>query len=133
MAASNKSKTKNTRLNKGIAKKESNKAKADRATKTSKSRSSGKKNDTEFVLDAVMVINEAKELHKKLNELSKSKGMVTLDASTVEMIDTASLQLLLAFVATMKIKKSHLRWKNPSQNFLDRASILNLVDGLCLN
>jgi len=116
-------------------KKKSAKTKAvkTKAVKTTDNDSSDKEISTGFVLDAVMVINEAKEMHKKLSNLSMSTETVILDASKIEMIDTANLQLLLAFVETMKNKQVDVCWKDPSTEFLERASILNLEDGLCLN
>lgn len=100
--------------------------------KSPEKKSASKKNKSDFVLGTVMVINEVKLLHKKLTELSVSKETVTLDASKIEMIDTAVIQLLLAFVSTMNNRSVDIKWKNPSQAFLERASILNLTDVLCL-
>lgn len=141
MAVSKKDKTKETVVKKSVTKKKkaaSMKAdKVDKTPKASKKKAPGKKatgksNEAGFVLDAVMVINNAKELHEKLKELSQSSGTITIDASKLEMIDTANLQLLLAFVSTMKSKNVALNWKDPSPEFLERASVLNLEDGLCL-
>lgn len=97
-----------------------------------KKKSASKKNNSVIVLSAVMVINEVALLHKKLIKLSASRRTVTLDASKVEMIDTAAIQLLLAFVITMNKKGVSFVWKNPSREFLERTSILNLTAALCL-
>jgi len=97
-----------------------------------KNNSEKNKTTSSLVLSAVVVINDVKTLHEDLSNLSTSQETVTLDASKVEMIDTAAFQLLLAFVSTMSKKNIGLVWKDPSDTFLERASILDLTDALRL-
>ena len=88
--------------------------------------------DATLVLKTVQVINDATTFHESLKKLSDAKQAVTIDASQVEMIDTAAFQLLIAFVVTMNKKSQKFIWKEPSKEFLDRASLLDLTAVLCL-
>ena len=89
-------------------------------------------NETSLILNTVQVINEAATLRESLKRLSEEKQTVTIDASQVEMIDTAAFQLLIAFVVTMNKKSQKFIWKDPSKEFLERASLLDLTAVLCL-
>ena len=84
--------------------------------------------ENHLVLKAVLAINDAKalfaELHKKI-DVSKD---ITIDASTVEMVDTAILQLLLSFVRKVRANGLKVNWKKPSKEFVNRIEMLNLVD-----
>lgn len=91
-----------------------------------------KKDSSLLVLNAVMAINEVRTFHEELLMLSESEKTVTLDASKVEAIDTATFQLLVAFVATMNKKNVGVVWHEPSEEFLERVSLLNLTDELYL-
>lgn len=81
-------------------------------------------------LDSVLVINDAKSLMQKINQLVETNDDISIDASAVEMIDTAILQLLLA--ATIKIRSSNhkINWINPSDKFISNASLLGLTESL---
>ena len=91
-----------------------------------------KENDNLLVLDAMTIINDAQSLHESLLKLSESNETVTLDVSKVEAIDTAAFQLLLAFVSKMNRKNVKFIWHEPSEAFLERASLMNLMDDLYL-
>ena len=85
-----------------------------------------------FVLNPNLAINGAADFHKTLTELSEMGENVIFDASALEMIDTASFQLLLAFVFTINGAGLSLSWLNPSDVLLERADILGLTEALCL-
>ena len=89
-------------------------------------------NDCLLVLNPMSIINEAKSLHERLLKLSESAETVTIDVSKVETIDTAVFQLLLSFVSTMNKKNVKIIWHEPSEQFMERASLLNLIDDLYL-
>ena len=81
-------------------------------------------------LDSVLVINNAKSLLQDISKLVESNQNISIDASSVEMIDTAILQLLLA--ATIKTRSAGhiIRWINPSDKFIANASLLGLSESL---
>ena len=112
-----------------VKKKKASKAQSDNAPEK---KVVAKKDNNLFVLNAVMAINEVKSLHEELVRLSESETTVTLDASKVEAIDTAVFQLLIAFVSTMNKKNVEIVWREPSEGFLERASLLNLTHELYL-
>ena len=85
-----------------------------------------------LVLDSVVVINDAKSLYQTLAEIDNDSD-VTIDASAVEMIDTAVLQLLFAFAKKVQAGNHHISWTNPSDEFVSRADLLGLSHHLGIN
>ena len=85
-----------------------------------------------IVLKVVLAINDAKALHTELGEKLEAKKDISIDASAVEMADTAILQLLLAFVQKSQLQNLAVKWINPSQEFLNRSETLNLTGMLGL-
>lgn len=79
-----------------------------------------------IVLDPVLIINNAKNLSLELRKLLQSSNDITIDASAVEMIDTAILQLLLAITIKIKSAKHEVHWLNPSATFISTANLLGL-------
>ena len=79
-----------------------------------------------LVLDPVLVINNAKSLSLELNQFVESNADISIDASAVEMIDTAILQLLLAVTTKVRLSKHEVNWVNPSDMFISSASLLGL-------
>lgn len=88
--------------------------------------------ENNVVLSPVLMINDAREMHSSLSSILDKYDEVSIDASSVEMIDTALMQLLLAFAAKMKSQKKTLTWINPSQVFISRAGALNVSEGMDL-
>lgn len=78
-----------------------------------------------LTLDSVVVINDAKSLYQTLAAIDDDSD-VTIDASAVEMIDTAVLQLLFAFTRKVQAGDHQISWKNPSEEFVFRADLLGL-------
>ena len=78
-----------------------------------------------LTLDSVVVINDARSLYQTLAEIENDSD-VTIDASAVEMIDTAVLQLLFAFTRKVQAGDHQISWKNPSDEFVFRADLLGL-------
>jgi ABC-type transporter Mla MlaB component len=85
-----------------------------------------------LVLESSLVINKASDVYESLKKLSSSGDAIEIDASKVEIIDSASLQLLLAFVLSLKEKGVSLSWHKPSEGMLNKASILGLTKHLGL-
>jgi len=65
--------------------------------------------------------------------LAKAHGgasAVVIDASGVESIDTAALQLLVAFMNSMREQSRTIEWKEPSSEFRKMAELADLSRGL---
>jgi anti-anti-sigma regulatory factor len=82
-----------------------------------------------LVLDPVLVINSASELHDKFSSvLDKSHKEIVIDASLVEMIDTAIIQLLFSLISALKSNAIEVKWRSPSAEFVSRVRSLGLSD-----
>ena len=86
-----------------------------------------------IVLKAVLAINDAKALYVELGKKLETKKDISIDASAVEMVDTAILQLLLAFTQKSQLQNIAVKWVKPSQEFLSRSETLNLTKLLGLS
>ncbi len=85
-----------------------------------------------LVLESSLVINNASGFYETLKELAAGEQTIEIDASKVEIIDSAILQLLVAFVLDLSEKDIPLSWHKPSENLLNKASILGLTEKLGL-
>ncbi len=72
-------------------------------------------------------------LHEQLEPRVHAKGEVIIDASEVEMLDTAVLQLLSAFMAERRSQDAKLTWQAPSEAFCTGAGLLGLESHLGLS
>lgn len=86
----------------------------------------------QFVLDSSLVINKASEVYESLKKLELTGKEVKIDASKVEVIDSAILQLLFSFVLSLKEKNIKLSWHKPTEGLLNKASVLGLTEQLGL-
>jgi anti-anti-sigma regulatory factor len=77
-----------------------------------------------LTLGSVVVINDAKALYEELSKVNDTD--VNIDASGVEMVDTAILQLLYAFVMKITSDNHRINWVNPSEEFIARTNLLGL-------
>lgn len=82
-----------------------------------------------FVLPAECVIAGAGSLRESLVSLA-NVGDVTLDASAVQRLDTASLQLLTAFVRERRAADRAVNWSGVPALLAERAQLLGLADAL---
>jgi len=89
--------------------------------------------ETSLVLGSIITINDAQAMYTQLNSMLESKQDITIDASAVEMLDTAILQLLLAFVNKIRSQNRDVVWIKPSEEMINRATTLNLQAGLRLD
>lgn len=78
-----------------------------------------------LTLDSVAVINNAKSLYQSFGQVSENTD-INIDASAVEMIDTAVLQMLFAFVMKIRANNHNVNWIKPSDEFVSRATLLGL-------
>lgn len=84
---------------------------------------------TLFHLPARMTVAHAQALHGELLPLSK-RADLTLDASAVDSVGVAGLQLLAALVRDRGNRPTH--WRNPSLPLLDAARMSGLTKALAL-
>ncbi|MCH8162531.1 MAG: STAS domain-containing protein, partial [Proteobacteria bacterium] len=89
-------KTKSKKAKSKKAKSKKTKVKTNRKSKVREEKI--KTDKTRLILDSIITINDAQTMYTQLRSLLESKQDITIDASAVEMLDTAILQLLLAFV-----------------------------------
>jgi len=108
---------------KKVAKKKSSPVKPVAKKKLTKKKSSKKQT---LVLSPVLVINNAKALLNECSQIIKNDQDISIDASAVEMIDTAILQILLAMTIKVKSSNHKVHWINPSDIFISNASLLGL-------
>lgn len=85
-----------------------------------------------LALDSALVINNADAFYDLLEKYIDKQQDISIDASAVEIIDTAILQLLLAFVLKLQSLNIKVRWTNPSKEIRGRAATLGLLEVLGL-
>jgi len=78
------------------------------------------------LLDPTSTIAHARELHGRLCSLVDESGMVTIDASQVEKIDTSALQLIYAFLSDRENRGASTRVREPSSGFVATLKTLGL-------
>lgn len=67
-----------------------------------------------------------------VEQLSAIEGPVKIDGATVEEIDTAGLQLLLAMINELTSRSVETQWHSPSQVLLQTAATLGMSTALAL-
>jgi len=72
-------------------------------------------------------------LHSDLKKLLALDGTATLDASAVTRVDTAMLQLLVAFVRERQANGRNIAWQSVPASFADTAQRLGLTAALGLS
>lgn len=124
--------TKTALLKKKVAKKRASPNKAASKKTSSRAKPAHPATTHSLTLESVADINKAKSLHKQLNQINNDSD-VNIDASAIEMIDTAVLQLLYAFVIKVRSSNHKVNWIKPSREFIRRANLLGLSQpiGLC--
>jgi ABC-type transporter Mla MlaB component len=74
----------------------------------------------------VLGISTANELYLSLKQSLESDLTIELDASFVERVDTAALQLLCAFVCDSTSSGRRIRWHRPTQILISSAKLLEI-------
>lgn len=90
------------------------------------------KTENKITLNSVLAINDAKTLYAELGDMLKAKRDIFIDASAVEMVDAAILQMLLAFIQKSQLQSISVTWVKSSKEFVSRAEILDLTGALGL-
>jgi ABC-type transporter Mla MlaB component len=83
-------------------------------------------------LKSISVINDLVQLKDELQSLLADNSKIYIDASNVEMIDTATLQLLLSFQMDADAGNGRINWVKPSEKFIYSAELLGLKQALSL-
>ena len=109
--------------------KQAEKGKA-RSKQTKKVSDPASDHDEQIVLAPVLAIENAKDLYEQFNSIIQKRRNVIINASSVEMIDTAMLQLLIAFVRKLQNQGIKISWIEPSDELISRAVLLNLEEHL---
>ena len=86
-----------------------------------------------LTLDAVCTLRESISLKASLLEQIELGRDVQIDGAAVERIDTAALQLLVAFARSLREAGRTLTWKGEAPEVLRAARQLALTDLLGLN
>lgn len=88
--------------------------------------------DPGLTLAPQCALRDADDLKTALKPLLDLPQEVTIDASAVQRIDTATLQLLVAFVVTRRAASRGVRWRAPSEALISSAWRLGLQEPLRL-
>lgn len=84
-------------------------------------------------LSPALGIADVAALREQLASTVHDSGEVIIDASDVERLDTAVLQLLSAFMAERRSQDAKLAWHAPSEAFCTGAGLLGLESHLGLS
>lgn len=80
-------------------------------------------------MNADCTLAEAESLKTALTGLLEDPRTVTLDASAVQRVDTAALQLLAAFVRDRRLVGHDTRWRGADRTLEPAARLLG-IDGV---
>ena len=83
-------------------------------------------NEPVVVLSANCSVKDAASLKTSLCAVANESAAVTLDASAVERVDTATMQLLCAFARDRIARKQSIVWRGQSQALLDAIRLLGV-------
>lgn len=108
------------------------KARRGRTTRAPGDRGAPAKSDS-LALNADCTLAEADSLKAALAGLIDEPRAVTLDASAVQRIDTAALQLLAAFARDRRIGGRTLEWRGAEHALDPAARLLGMSDLLGLS
>jgi len=96
-------------------------------TLVSAARKDGK---TLITLGSTLDVRCATDLKKKMSACLKRKPPFELDGGQVDRVDTAGLQVLLAFITTAKSRGIELSWQQASDSLKNAARLIDLQDQL---
>jgi len=87
---------------------------------------------TMIVCEPNIDISDAEKLLEDLRATLDSASQVEIDASKVERIDTAALQLFLAFILASQQQGLEVVWSGVSEPMLAAANILGIAEAMGL-
>jgi len=88
--------------------------------------------DEKITLEGVVNIAKADALHHEMEDVLTKKSPVVLDASGLQRIDTAVLQLLVSFIKSMSSAKLGVNWSGVTDELIAAAKLLGLDQELKL-
>ncbi len=116
-----------------------NKRKQGAATRTTRRGRAAKTPDTdteagggEFAVAAECTVADAGSLKTGLTKLLDTSGIVTLDISAVQRIDTAGLQVIATFLRERESHGRQVQWRGSAPAMLSAAKLLGLNELLKL-
>ncbi len=80
----------------------------------------------------VLDISGVAEFHAHCLEALGTQQNLVLNASQVDRVDTAALQVLGAFIQSANDRKQTVAWEDPSESLCQSAALLGLSEILCL-
>jgi anti-anti-sigma regulatory factor len=86
--------------------------------------------ETQLVFEPALDVAHARKLYHELDEVLAEHQPLTLDASHVERIDAATLQLIAAFCCAARDAGVPVRWSAASTVLRDAAALLDLLETL---
>ena len=86
--------------------------------------------ETPLVFEPVLEIADARHLYSELNAALADAKALVLDASRVQRVDTAALQLLAAFARATHAAGLPLRWHAASAALCEAVALLGLNEAL---
>ncbi len=104
--------------------------KTGRSTRAAKAVAPKRKLTRPFALPADCAIASASALRASLLKRVSDVGTVQIDASGVQRIDTASLQVLAAFARDRRAAGLPVEWLGVPASLADGAQLLDLTDAL---
>jgi ABC-type transporter Mla MlaB component len=112
--------------------KKAKKKTAKKTTAKEKTKSKSTTKDTIFEIQSVQDISSVAELHKELKKLLNYEKVI-LDGGNIERIDTASLQLIFAWLEEAKNNNIEVSWRSPSEALLNSVGLVGMKDVLLLD
>ena len=88
---------------------------------------------SEVALASNCTVKDAVALKKTLVAVKDVPQAVVINASAVERVDTATLQLLCAFVRERVGHDREVTWREPSAPLIQASKLLGLTELLCLS
>ncbi|VAX00067.1 hypothetical protein MNBD_GAMMA19-222 [hydrothermal vent metagenome] len=80
----------------------------------------------------VLDISGVAEFHARCLEALETQQHLMLNASQVDRVDTAALQVLSAFIQDANTRQQTVQWETPSEPLCQSAALLGLSEILCL-
>ena len=88
--------------------------------------------DAKLKLEGVVNIAKADALHHEMEEILTKNSATVIDASELQRIDTAVLQLLASFMKSMSAANLSVSWGGVTDELIAAAKLLGLEQVLSL-